>query len=418
MTSALRRLPIPIFILVVTAGLTAWAFPDDLPRVRASGVVIGWIGCGLLLSSLALALREPRLASLVGGIEAMVFWHRWSGLAAYVVLLAHPLVLAAAFLPTAPSVAWQVVSPFAESWPVWAGWVSLLVLMAGLAATFAQRLAYRTRRWLHAAMGAGVLVGLVHLILLGIDEPVAPILAVATVLLGWRAVREDWGLGTPPFVVSAVWPVVEGTVELALKPLADAIEVKPGQFVVVAFYAGPRYRGCHEFHPFTVSGVDPGGVIRIAVKAVGDCTRRMQSIEPGVMARVQGAFGALLADHSSALELWVAGGMGLTPFLSRLRAGPLAAPTTLFYLYRTPADAAFLAELEARAEADPLLTLAVAPTGAALPDLDALLPDASALHGRECYVSGPSAMIGGVVRTLRARGVTPRHIHAENLQVL
>lgn len=71
-----RRFLSPILALAVTAGLTVWAFPDDLPPMRAAGVVLAWIGTGLLFSSLALALREPRLASWFGGIETMTFWHR------------------------------------------------------------------------------------------------------------------------------------------------------------------------------------------------------------------------------------------------------------------------------------------------------------------------------------------------------
>jgi predicted ferric reductase len=188
-------------------------------------------------------------------------------------------------------------------------------------------------------MGAGVMIGLVHLILLGIDEPVEPLLTAAAILLGWRAVKEDWGLGALPFVVSSVEPVAEGVVEITLKPLADAISTKPGQFVVVAFYSGSRYRGCREFHPFTVSASDARGNLRIAVKALGDCTRRIQKIETGVAARVQGPFGALHSNQSTTPELWVAGGIGVTPFLALLRSGRLTTPTILIYLYRTPADA-------------------------------------------------------------------------------
>ena len=386
--------------------------------MRASGVVLGWIGCGLLLSSLALALREPRLASWLGGIDAMYFWHQWCGFAGYLVLLAHPLALAAAFLPASPALAWQTVSPFSESWPVWWGWLSLLVLMSGLFATFAQRLAYRTRRILHAAMGAGVLIGLIHLIHLGIDEPVEPIFGVTAMLLGWRAIKVDWGVGALPFVVSSVRPVAEGVVEITLKPLADAILARPGQFIVVAFYSGRHYRGCREFHPFTVSAAEARGVLRIAVKAIGDCTRRMQSIEPGVAARVQGPFGTLHAERSTTPELWVAGGMGVTPFLALLRSGPLTAPTILIYLYRTPADAAFLPELEAVARDNDRLRLCAISTGLELPDLNAILPDNVALAGRECYVAGPPAMIHSVTRALRERGVTARRIHSENLQAL
>jgi predicted ferric reductase len=298
------------------------------------------------------------------------------------------------------------------------GWLSLVMLMAGLGATFAQRIPYRIRRILHAAMGAGVLIGLLHLILLGIDEPVEPLLAAAAILLGWPAVKEDWGLGALPFVVSSVEPVAEGVVEITLKPLADAISTKPGQFVVVAFYSGSRYRGCREFHPFTVSASDARGNLRIAVKAAGDCTRRIQKIETGVAARVQGPFGALHSNRSTTPELWIAGGMGVTPFLALLRSGRLTTPTILLYLYRTPADAAFLAELEDFARADQRLRLCAVPTGLDLPDLGAILPDVNALAGHACYVSGPPTMIRSVTRALRARGVAACHVHSENLQEL
>ena len=144
----------------------------------------------------------------------------------------------------------------------------------------------------------------------------------------------------------------------------------------------------------------------------------MQKLEPGVAARVQGPFGDLHAEPATTPELWVAGGMGVTPFLALLQSGPLATPTILLYLYRTPADAAFLAELKAFAGADERLRLRAVPTGLGLPDLDAILPNAAALAGRKCYVSGPPAMIRSVTRALRARGVAACRVHSEDLQVL
>jgi ferredoxin-NADP reductase len=126
----------------------------------------------------------------------------------------------------------------------------------------------------------------------------------------------------------------------------------------------------------------------------------------------------LHAEQSTIPELWIAGGMGVTPFLALLRSGRLASPTILLYLYRAPADAAFLDELESLARADERLRFYALPTGPDLPDLDAILPDAAALAGRECYVSGPPTMIRGVTRALRERGVAARRVHSENLQVL
>ncbi len=414
--SALRWLSLPLLTLAVPAGFTFWAFPEGLSPVRTVAIVIGWIGCGLLLVNLLLMLREPRLAGWLGGLERMYLWHHRTGVAAYVLLLAHPLLLATDGLADSPTVAWQTLAPLDESWPVWSGWLALVLLMLGLAVTFLRRMPYRAWRWLHAALGAAVLLGLYHLILLGIDEPVLPILAIAALILGWRAVRGDWGLAAQPYVVASARRVAEGTVEIALRPLADPLAVAPGQFILVAFFAGPNFRGCGEFHPFTVSSIGRDHMLHIGVRALGDCTRRIQSIQPGVAARVMGAFGNFLAERTSAPQLWVAGGIGVTPFLGVLRAGGISAPTTLLYLNRSETDAAFLPELRAIAAATPLLSLLAVATGSALPDLEHLLPEAQHLAGCECYLCGPPGLVAALKRVLRQRGITARHIHFENFE--
>ena len=134
MASALRYLSIPLLTAAVPAGFALWAFPEGLAPIRMVGIVIGWVGCGLLLVSLLLMLREPRLARWLGGLERMYRWHHRTGVVAYVLLLVHPLALAANGLSTSPAFAWETLSAFDEGWPVWSGWLGLLVLMLGLAA--------------------------------------------------------------------------------------------------------------------------------------------------------------------------------------------------------------------------------------------------------------------------------------------
>ncbi len=414
--SFLRFLSIPLLILAATAGPVFWALPEGLGLARSLGIVVGWAGCGLLLASLLLMLREPRLARGLGGLERMYRWHHWTGMAAYVLLLAHPLLLAGDAWPNNRQLAWQTLSPFDQGWPVWLGWLSLLLLMVGLAVTFERRIPYRTWRWLHIGLGLAVLLGLLHLVLLGIDEPVWPILGLATVFLGWRIVREDFGLAAQPYIVQSANTVAKGMVEISLKPLSEAVSVTPGQFVLVAFFAGPTFRGCGEFHPFTVSAVGASGEIQVGVKALGDCTQKIQSIEPGVMARVHGAFGNFLADRPSSPQLWVAGGIGITPFLAQIRAGLLKQQTLLLYLYRAEADAAFMDEIKAIAGRDPNLSLRAVATGNDVPDLTLLLPDAAALTQHDCYLCGPPGMVAGLRKALSLKGITPRHIHFENFE--
>ena len=411
----IRLASIPLIVLLGIGVPVFWAYPGDLPWFRAAGIMVGWVGCGLLLVCLFLMLREPRLASALGGLERMYRWHHRVGMAAYVFLLLHPLLLAANPLPDW-LLAWRTLTPFGQGLPVWLGWASLLLLMLGLGFTFARQIPYGRWRGLHISLGLAVILGLLHLIWLGIEEPVFPLLGLAAVFLAWRLLREDRGWSARPYTVRAAAPLAEGMVEVTLSPLAEALPTRPGQFVLAAFYDGPVFRGCGEFHPFTIAGQTPDGDIRLGIKALGDCTRHLQTVDVGTQVRIDGAFGDFLDGRRERPQFWLAGGIGITPFVALLRAGKLAQTTTLLYLYRKESDAAFLAELEQLAQADPRLVLRAFVTGDALPDLAQLLPDRDTLAACDCYLCGPPGLIATARNLLRQRGVRARAIHFENFE--
>ncbi len=110
----LRFLSIPLLVVAAMAGPVCWALPEGFSLARSLDIVVGWAGCGLLLASLLLMLRESRLAQGLGGLERMYRWHHWVGMAAYVLLLAHPLFLALD--------AWPEKSPVSRSTLGQASW--------------------------------------------------------------------------------------------------------------------------------------------------------------------------------------------------------------------------------------------------------------------------------------------------------
>lgn len=412
--SRLRTLSLPILLLLFVGAPVFWAFPEGLPFWRAVGIILGWAGAGLLLFNLLLMVREVRLASSLGGLERITAWHHQTGMAAYLLLLLHPLALAAAGWAESPNLAWQIISPFSENWPVWLGWGGLLFLMLGLATTFMSRLAYSTWRWLHGLLGLGVLIGFIHVLQLGISAGGLLALAAAVLILLWRLLRVDLGSAAKPYIVTSVRSVAQSMVEISLKPLAMPVDAVPGQFVLTAFFRGPSYQGCGEFHPFTISGIGLEHELRIGVKALGDCTRHMQRLEPGVSARVHGPFGEFLKALPSRPLLWVAGGIGITPFIGFLRRQSVETPTTLIYLYRDEQDAAYLDELTTLSANSPGLVLQAEATGTGVPNLNRLLPGTEALANHECYVCGPPGLIDAVSRILLDRSVPIERIHFEH----
>ena len=409
-----RSLAIPL-VSTLLVGLTVlWAFPENLGFWRGVAIVSGWMGCGLLTASLLLMIREARLAAWLGGLEAMYRWHHRLGVWAYLALLIHPLALAAAGWHESPALAWAVLAPWQQGPPVWLGWAALLCLMAGLAPMLSPAMPYTRWRKLHNLLALAIVLALGHLLLLGLDYLLlwSPLLALGFIF--WRFLRADFGLAAHPYVVVRADHPTAAVVEVRLQPLAHALAAHPGQFVLAAFLDGPGFHGCGEYHPYTVSAVGPDGEIALGIKELGDCTRHLQAVVPGVAARLEGPFGIFLAQRPAGPELWLAGGIGITPFLGVLRSGPLRHPVQLIYLHRNDADAAFLEELKTLATADPQLTLDATNCGDKLPDLAALLPQATALNGRHCYLCGPPGLVTAAVRSLRQRGVEPACIQFEN----
>ncbi len=410
------RLPLLTGALVLLPVL--WAWPEELPFWRSAGIVLGWAGAGLLLASLLLMLREVRLARWLGGLERMYRWHHATGASAYLLLAAHPLALALGLHDESPALAWAMLTPFADKFTdkpaILAGWLGLLGLMLGLAAAFSRRLDYRHWRALHWLLVAGIAGGLLHLQLLGIAAaPGFSLLLVAGLLL-WRLLRADCSLAARPYLVYQRQQLTPDIVEIGLRPLAEAITARPGQFVLLRLEDSSNYSSCHEAHPFSLSAIDADGCLRLCIKALGDCTRHMQTLDIAVPARIEGPFGAFLPLGAGRPQQWFAGGIGITPFLAHLRAGAPAAPVHLHYFFDDPAAAAGIAELQAMAASIPGFSLELHPACTPHTNLAALLPEAAALTGQACYLCGPPGLVKALCKLLRQRGVAPTDIHFEN----
>ena len=79
--------------------------------------------------------------------------------------------------------------------------------------------------------------------------------------------------------------------------------------------------------------------MRFAIKALGDYTRVLpKTLAVGDPVRVEGPYGRFDFDHSAPHQIWVAGGIGLTPFIARMEALAAASGTPsrvdLFYSTR------------------------------------------------------------------------------------
>ncbi|MGC9311906.1 MAG: ferric reductase-like transmembrane domain-containing protein, partial [Sediminispirochaetaceae bacterium] len=104
------------------------------------------------------------------------------------------------------------------------------------------------------------------------------------------------------------------TIEFELEK-GRAINHNPGQFAFFRFL--DRFPGPEE-HPFTISAAENPAV---TAKALGDFTGKLPDVKEGARVRIDGPYGVFTyrAIPRELPMVFIAGGIGITPFLSMLR---------------------------------------------------------------------------------------------------
>ena len=190
---------------------------------------------------------------------------------------------------------------------------------------------------------------------------------------------------------------------------------RAGQFLFVRF---PGDRTLNESHPFTISSAPHEDVLRVTVKASGDFTRALfSSLQPGMEAVVEGAHGMFDYKTGGGKQIWIAGGIGLTPFLSFLRDmdGSLKHDVDLYYTVRHKEEALFLDEIEAAAKTNHRLKAHIrfSATDGSLTSEDIVRNAGGNVSGHHIYMCGPLAMVQAFEKKFLGLGVPAKNIHYE-----
>src|SRR5437868_6819037 len=323
--------------------------PVGLSDVYAFGEMSGVLAVYLLSWSLLLATRARRLEPWFGGLDQMYLWHRRAAIVGMLLLVPHVLITngakPAGDRPGLPGQALGVLSA-----------IGLFGLVATSFPRIGRILRMSYERWLflHRLTGLFVLLGLVHGLL--VDLIIGSSVTLQVVYLAVGAM----GLGsyvydellmrrlapTAAYTVSSVTHPAADIVEMELAPTGAALTPIAGQFVFLRIGGEERRRE----HPFSVAGLDSGGRLRLSVRALGHDTLRMQEgLVNALPVTVSGPYGMFDFTVGSRRQVWIAGGIGVVPFLNWLRTLKPKDDFSidLFYSAPTEADAAYLPELTA-----------------------------------------------------------------------
>jgi ferredoxin-NADP reductase len=203
---------------------------------------------------------------------------------------------------------------------------------------------------------------------------------------------------------------------------------KAGQAIDVVL-PGPREGEPGERHTFSLVSAPDADELVIATRMRDSAFKRALGALPiGSKVQVDGPFGSLtLHRDGSRPAVFIAGGIGITPFMSMLRQGAAVADArmfTLIYANRRPEDAAFLDELTALAQRDQRFRVVATMTRASESTrpwtgerraIDAdMIATAVRMEARPVfYVAGPPAMVEAMRETLERAGMSEDDIRSE-----
>jgi len=367
-----------IGLILLLSGLwlaadTVWIEPFAIFSFRASMLnYTGILSIGAMSVAMLLALRpRGRVETFLGGLDKSYRLHKWLGITALVTAVMHWLWV--------EGVKWAVgwgwlerparkgARPvyegmqgwlatqrgLAESLGEWAFYAAVVLISLALIKRFPYRYFFKTHRWLALVYLVLVYHSVVLMKFNYWSHGIGPVVAV--LLLGGTAaavVSLTRRVGQTRRVVAQVDEVEyhadNRVLRVAMTVMGQWPGHRAGQF---AFVTLDPHEGSH---PFTVSSAwKNDGKMFFLIKALGDYTNTLPAtVKVGDMAQVEGPYGRFSFGGPHPRQIWVAGGIGITPFIARMQAlceKPDGKKVDLFYSTSAPDDE-FIRRLKRRAE--------------------------------------------------------------------
>ena len=406
---------IVVWVVAAPAGVPIGQFVGEL--CGAEAVVL--FSCALVLATVLAPIERA-----FGGLDRVALWHRHCAVAGVVLLVPHVALANSTADRYATSLGRALGDIAVLGLVVLALWALAPGLRAARWPGPIQRMARATyERWLgaHRLMGLFVIAALVHA---AVVDPVlhrSTLLRVTFLIVGsvgaiaylYRELLARYVIPTFDYEVAGVSRLNPSTLDVELKPLRETIAFKPGQFVFLAL-GGP---GAWERHPFSVSSSPSDPSLRLTIKASGDYTRQMYGqLQPGVPAKLAGPFGGFDYGLGGRCQVWIAGGIGVTPFMSWLRSlnGPVDREIAFYYSVATADDAVHLDEIRDAIDRHETLSLHLV-----CADKDGRLTPAEVIRDLPqgsnpwIYMCGPQPMMKSFSSALRQEGIPAAQIRWE-----
>jgi predicted ferric reductase len=376
--------------------------------------------------SMAMVTVLPGMEDAYGGLDRQLAWHRRTAVTGTILMIAHQQVTFGglrsgiggnlanvSFYGVLALIVWALLGPStrAARWRGPIGWLA--------------RVRYDVWLPLHRITGLLLIAAMVHGLLQdpSLDRsPVLNISYLAVCALGvatylYRELLMRYFLPEFAHSVEQVERPAEHLLIVTLTPQRAPVRLTPGQYVYVHFGT----QGWRP-HPFTVAGTDELHRLKLAIQTTGNETAVLhEQLVPGVPARVFGPHGRFDYRRGGRRQVWIAAGVGVTPFHSWIQSldATFDREVDFFYTAPDPEQALFTEEIVQAALGHPSLNLHLVASrrqGRLTPEQVAAT--VTAPHEDVwVYMCGPLEMMRTFAKQLTKLGFPRRHIVWERFEI-
>tara|TARA_R110002049_G_scaffold6484_2_gene40703 strand:+ start:9063 stop:10574 length:1512 start_codon:yes stop_codon:yes gene_type:complete len=394
------------------------------------GMLMGLCGIMMVFFQFIISARIKWLDRLFA-YNNLIDFHRRMGVWAFLFIVVHFLML------TLSEQSLDMLLGYDEPWHINLGKITFLILLVQVLVSIGhKKISIKYERWrtIHDLFAISILLLMfVHSFYAGDDLELFPLQIVWFVLPPIAITFFIWQrffLFTlaPVYKIQSVVKKANNTYNVQFVPenSNEPYSHNPGQFHFIKFTDCKYLK--NEEHPFTISS-SPSQKSHLAsmIKASGDFTGQIHQLQEGDKVKIVGPFGKMSyveKSHSGSI-VFIAGGIGITPFasmLSYMADMSHQREVTLFYFNATESDIAFREELNHISE-NTSLKLKVIHILSRQDNWEGekgrfdteLLKKycADSLLKNDYYVCGPPSMSRSVIRDLKELKVPLTKIHSE-----
>ena len=401
---------IAIFVIVHMTSAPA----DRHPSITGS-IMLGGIAFLLMTASILLSTRLAIFEDMFGGLDRSYQVHRTAGVIASIFVLVH-FFTSPKELPTGAD---PIANAMVPSSPM--GMLAMIFLIIGLFIALNRKIRYSTWRPLHKFMALVYVLIIAHFMTapsVFVDHYSASgLILIAAAVIGVIAMLYSlFGMNRRTAVAYEIEQInpMERATEVVLKAQNEGIDFKPGQFAFIEVQG----KGWNEPHPFTISSAPTANHLRFTIKVSGDWTRKVRdALEVGTEVLVRGPYGRFDSAIAGKNQVWIAGGIGVTPFLSTIRAMDKGDNRNITFVYatRNKDEALFLDEIQTQAnDLGNFRVISLLSDEGNFANIDVLKDTLDkALKEYDYFMCGPKPMVDGLMKDLKKSGVQRRRIHTE-----